>query len=250
MTETPTAKPANGNQRGEESRQRMIEAGLDVFGRYGFDGASTRMLAERANVNLAAIPYHFGSKEGLYRAVAEHIAAGIRDRQAPVAERIREAMSAGLSHEQALALLHEMLESFGRMIVAPGEAERWARFIVREQMDPTPAFDVLYDTVMGNLVAIASSLVGRILDRPADDEETQIRTFTIVGQILVFRMARAAILRRLGREELSPADVDHIHAIVHQHTTAILGSAPMTSRPDGPSPDGHSPIGHSKGNTT
>src|SRR5579862_9588675 len=50
-------------------RLRLLEAAIDVFGRHGFDGASTRMLAKAAGVNLQAIPYHFGGKEGLYLAV-------------------------------------------------------------------------------------------------------------------------------------------------------------------------------------
>ena len=51
------APQQTANQRRDDSRQRLIEAALDVFGLYGFEGASTRLLAERANVNLAAIPY-------------------------------------------------------------------------------------------------------------------------------------------------------------------------------------------------
>ncbi len=57
----------------DEPKKRLIEAGLDLFGKYSFDGASTRMLAERAQVNLASIKYYFGGKEGLYLAVAGHI---------------------------------------------------------------------------------------------------------------------------------------------------------------------------------
>ena len=49
--------------RGEDTRQRLIEAALKIFGESGFEGASTRMLADAAGANLAAIPYHFGSKE-------------------------------------------------------------------------------------------------------------------------------------------------------------------------------------------
>src|SRR5208282_731957 len=59
--------------RGEEARQRLIQTAIEVFGAYGFDGASTRMLAQKAAVNLAAIPYYFGGKQGLYRAAAQFI---------------------------------------------------------------------------------------------------------------------------------------------------------------------------------
>ena len=64
---------ASSASRGEDTRQRLIEAALKIFGESGLEGASTRMLADAAGANLAAIPYHFGSKEGLYRAAAEFI---------------------------------------------------------------------------------------------------------------------------------------------------------------------------------
>ena len=43
------------HQRGEETRGRILEAALELFAASGFDGASTRTLAERAGVNLPAI---------------------------------------------------------------------------------------------------------------------------------------------------------------------------------------------------
>ncbi|MDQ5888246.1 MAG: TetR/AcrR family transcriptional regulator, regulator of cefoperazone and chloramphenicol, partial [Pseudomonadota bacterium] len=56
--------------RAEETRKRLIEAGIELFGRDGFDAVTTRQLAEVAGVNQAAIPYHFAGKEGVYQAVA------------------------------------------------------------------------------------------------------------------------------------------------------------------------------------
>jgi AcrR family transcriptional regulator len=51
------------------TRRRLIEAGLARFARHGFDGASVRAIAEDAQANQAAIKYHFGTKDGLYREV-------------------------------------------------------------------------------------------------------------------------------------------------------------------------------------
>ncbi len=51
------------------TRLRMLHAALDLFGRHGFDATTTRMLTQAAGVNLGAIPYHFGSKEGLVAAL-------------------------------------------------------------------------------------------------------------------------------------------------------------------------------------
>ncbi len=56
------------------TRARILEAALDVFAEYGFDGTSTREICKRANVNVAALNYHWGSKESLWLAVCDAVA--------------------------------------------------------------------------------------------------------------------------------------------------------------------------------
>lgn len=48
---------------------KIMNAAEALFVEYGFVGTSTRMITERARVNLAAINYHFGNKDALFRAV-------------------------------------------------------------------------------------------------------------------------------------------------------------------------------------
>ena len=51
------------------TRQALLDHGTDVFAESGFDRASVREITRRATVNQAAINYHFGGKEALYREV-------------------------------------------------------------------------------------------------------------------------------------------------------------------------------------
>jgi TetR/AcrR family transcriptional regulator len=60
-------------QQGEDSRQRIIDAAVDVFANLGFGGGSTRDIATRAGTNQGLITYHFQSKEKLWQAAAGHI---------------------------------------------------------------------------------------------------------------------------------------------------------------------------------
>lgn len=54
-----------------DTRDRILNAAEALFAEHGFERASMRLLTAEANVNLAAVNYHFGSKEGLIRAVFE-----------------------------------------------------------------------------------------------------------------------------------------------------------------------------------
>jgi AcrR family transcriptional regulator len=53
------------------TRQKILDAAEKLFARHGFESTSLRSIIASANVNLAAIHYHFRSKEGLIRAVIE-----------------------------------------------------------------------------------------------------------------------------------------------------------------------------------
>ena len=49
----------------------IVNAAEELFAEQGFAETTVRQITSRANVNLAAINYHFGSKKGLIQAVAE-----------------------------------------------------------------------------------------------------------------------------------------------------------------------------------
>ncbi len=205
--------------RGAETRAQLIEAALDVFGRLGYEGASTREIARAADANLAAIVYHFGGKEALHLAVAEHVASSILAKVGPALASATEP-AATASPAAARAALQRLLETMVEVILGSAEAERWARFIIREQLQPTAAFDVIY-RFMGGAVATATGLVATVLGSP-EDEAIRLRVFTILGQVIVFRVAQALVLRRMGWHEIGERERAAIKSVVLQNLTAML----------------------------
>ena len=61
-----------------ETRERILVAALQAFSEKGFDGATTREIAQRAGVNLGLIQYYFEGKENLWRAAVDRAFAQIR----------------------------------------------------------------------------------------------------------------------------------------------------------------------------
>jgi AcrR family transcriptional regulator len=51
------------------TREQIIKVASELFAEQGFDGVSIRDITSRAEVNLSAVTYHFGSKEALFGAV-------------------------------------------------------------------------------------------------------------------------------------------------------------------------------------
>jgi hypothetical protein len=114
-----------------------------------------------------------------------------------------------------------IIDRFAEMMVHP-ESAAWARFIVREQMEPTEAFDVLYGGVMGRLVDHLSALIVRTSEGRCDAAEARLKTLAIVGQALVFRVARATLLRAAGWSDVDTGGAATIRRIIRAHTGAIL----------------------------
>jgi AcrR family transcriptional regulator len=52
-----------------ETRTRILDAAEELFMQHGFEGTSMRLLTAKAGVNLAAVNYHFGSKDALIEAL-------------------------------------------------------------------------------------------------------------------------------------------------------------------------------------
>lgn len=81
MTDTAPAPPKRTRarqQRAEDTRQAILDAATIEFADNGYDGAATRAVAARAGVNQPLVTYHFGSKEGLWRAVIQALIADYR----------------------------------------------------------------------------------------------------------------------------------------------------------------------------
>ncbi len=60
---------AEAGSRTMDTRSRILDAAEVLFMENGFDGTSMRMITSRAEVNLAAVNYHFGTKELLIQEV-------------------------------------------------------------------------------------------------------------------------------------------------------------------------------------
>ena len=206
---------------GRPTDDRLLDVAIDQFGRKGLEGASTRAIAAAAGTAMSAITYHYGGKEGLYVATARHIAAQIRNRFTAVMANAPP--PANLEPEAATEQILVLAGAFLQIMLS-AEAAPWARFIVREQMEPTEAFEVLWSEVMSTVSARLVALVLRAGAGRWTETEVRIRAVTLIGQILVFRVARATALRVTGWDDIGPRRAADIRRIIHANVHAILAS--------------------------
>lgn len=215
------------DSRGDQTREALIASALPIFARNGFHAVSTRDIAQAAGINQALIGYHFRNKEGLYLAVFEHITAQIRGRIGPLADAIEAALDAGptpahASRRATIYLPHLLRLTDGMAeLLSQERSTPWAQLILREQQSPTAAFSVLYDGFMGRVLNLLTRLVMRI--RASDDEPAaRLTVVTIFGQVMVFRAARAGVLRQMGWSRITDTELAAIQQQVRANVTAML----------------------------
>lgn len=188
------------------------------FGLKGLEGASTRSIAAAAGTAMSAITYHFGGKEGLYLAAADHIAAQLGEDMGPALE--QSATLAGGDAASARAVIHTIMGRFADKLMQP-DSESKSLFIIREQMHPTEAFDRIYGGLMGQMMEQLAALILRVTGM-ADEHRARAVTGTLIGQALVLRASRAACLRLMRRETMDAELAATFRAQIAQNTDAIL----------------------------
>jgi TetR/AcrR family transcriptional regulator, regulator of cefoperazone and chloramphenicol sensitivity len=192
--------PAGGYARGDETRRRIIEAAISLFGQRGFDTTSTRDIATRAGVNAPALQYYFENKEGLYLACLESFAEEFWQTFEPIALKAREALARDAGADELIDHFCELQRALiDRMLMKHSKTDHQL-FFVREQggAGPEVGSSILREKLRAPLNALFAALVGRITGMSADDPLNIMHTFSLLGQMLMFHHARESALSLLG----------------------------------------------------
>jgi AcrR family transcriptional regulator len=94
----------------KDTKERILDVAEWYFAAQGYHGASLRAITSEAGVNLAAVNYHFGSKEGLVRAVIERRILPLNKIRQDRLTRIREEASVRGKRPDTDAVLRAFIE--------------------------------------------------------------------------------------------------------------------------------------------
>jgi AcrR family transcriptional regulator len=208
--------------RSERTRQRLIEVAVEVFSALGFEAASTRTIVERAQANLVSIPYYFGSKLGLYHAVAEYIGSNIEARFRPACERARlDLQQPGLTHAETLQMFTDFIVEFAHIMLGADTPGSWGQFIYREQFDPTEAFEIIHSH-FEPLLELGFEYVARLTKRPANAPETRIQFMAVLSMVKFTRVDRASVLKTMGWKSFGEEETRIVENMLRQNMNALF----------------------------
>jgi TetR/AcrR family transcriptional regulator, regulator of cefoperazone and chloramphenicol sensitivity len=200
---------------------RLLDVAIEHFGRLGLDGASTRSIAKDANTPMSSITYHFGGKEGLYLATAERVADRMGAALAPAVSEAERSCQPGCSPARARQALHSIYSHVVAAMVG-AESAPLARFILREQADPTEAFTRIYSRLMAPMLGRLAMLLGIVAGGKLEENEARVRAISLFGPLLVFRVARETALRGAGWKSIGANELELIQEINADHLDAVL----------------------------
>lgn len=221
MNTKNTPRPASP---ADQTREALVLAALRLFGRQGFDGTSTREIAAAANANIGSIAYHFGGKDGLRMAAADHIVSTIQTVAGSVLGHIDESLDAGMGREMAHRQLSAAVERMVGFIVARPEAGEIVQFMLRELAHPTEALDRIYAGVFEPTHRRLCRVWEVATGEPAESDRTKLTIFTLIGQVIYFRIAREPVMRRMGWSDIGPQEASQVVDVAKSNLDAILSA--------------------------
>jgi AcrR family transcriptional regulator len=212
-------KPAaeGGYQRGEETRARIVEAAIAVFGERGYEGASTRDIANAAGVNAPALQYYFDGKEGVYLECVEHLITLMWRMMGDTVEAAERTLADENTNDQALieAALG-MLSAVVSTIQDSTRTTALRAFLDRHQAGLCPesasmAFEERFKRRVGTVIRL---LIARLSGLAVDDERTIIHSMALFTQGLAFRVQKTKLLEALKWTEINQKEMELVRGVV------------------------------------
>ena len=178
-----------------ETVSLILNAAGRVFAEKGFKDATVREICAQAEVNLAAINYHFGDKERLYIQAVKHARKEI-EAAAPLPEEIAGCGPA----EERLAIFIRTLA----MRILNTEVASWQhRLLLREFMNPSRACEEVMQESIRPFIGQLHDLLREVISRDVPEHTIKQLGFSIIGQCAYYRFQDRVVSMMVTRQELN-----------------------------------------------
>ena len=177
-TTAPASSPAKRRRRrqdGDVTRAEIIEIAGRLFAVGGYFGTTSKAICEQAGVNLAAINYHFESRDGLYLAVLREV----HQRFISLAF-LQQISGSGLPPGDKL---RRFLQELIRYII---EGESWPMQVwAREVVAPTPLLDNVMRELTQPKFEALSSIISEITAIPRTDPRLPRLVLSVIAPCII-----------------------------------------------------------------
>ncbi len=197
------------SDKSDDTRQRLLLAAGELFAEKGFGDTSVRDIAQKAGANVAAMNYHFSSKENLFLETVRFALA----RMTSIRRESLAAAPAALSRAAAIQALRALIDRETRSYLSSDIPRWYPQLIVRCVLSKTDALEAIFEQAFRPNHQALKGLIQSACPR-LTDEEASLWAYSINGQIVFYSLAREPVLLLRGEKEYSErflkTVVDHI----------------------------------------
>lgn len=209
-----------------ETRIRILEAAAAIFAEHGYSATTIRQICSRAQVNLAAVNYHFGGKEGLYRETIRYLRARAYESYPTTF-----GLTADASPEEHL---RAFVRSFLLRTSFDEKTQEFGTIVMREMVEPTAALDMMLDEGIRSLFGQLVGIVSDLLPADTDAEIVLASARSIISQCLFYLFSRSVISRMSPEEKFGLEDLDRVSGQILLFSLSALkeiGAQSITALP-------------------
>ncbi len=160
-----------------DTKDRILEAAISVFSARGYHGATVQMIVFAADVNQAAVNYHFGGKARLYEEVMRTVAHRL------IGQR-EEAFEAWQAADDPLRTM--VLDLLRQTTADVEERQRLGRLFAWESLDPSGVPEVAPRVLMDGLFQAVRNVVMKETGASANDPGLDLDALWVLGQCTFF----------------------------------------------------------------
>jgi len=209
------------NERASGTRERLLQAALEVFAEHGYEAATIREICRRADANVAAVHYHFGDKRKLYEAIYGRLFETLRERRTAF-------LPADADPEQRLRVhIQALFEEIFSCGDDSGRQVQLSTIYLNEMARPTEALDLIVAEHLEPDAQALYDIVASLLGTSADDAVTIDCAASVIGQILYYYHAMP-IISRLHPDR--PSVPERLDALIEQVWLFSLGGIERAKR--------------------
>jgi TetR/AcrR family transcriptional regulator, regulator of cefoperazone and chloramphenicol sensitivity len=163
------------------TKEALLHAAGELFAEHGVEGTTIRAIAEKCKANIAAVNYHFGTKENLYLVVIRHVLEQTRCYRAE--ELLKCKQEWGTDPAKCAEALYRIVEEHVQQFFT-GIHPRWyGRIFMHIMLKPTPAiWSIMEELVMPNVDALRGVL--QCCRSGMSMEETDLWVDSLMGQLI------------------------------------------------------------------
>ncbi len=189
----------------EATKANILEAALHEFSTHGFEGTSTRSIAERAGVHHALIKYHFQTKDMLWREAVTFLF----ERQLGEIAKSPRLEDFEDKKDYARAMLRQRVHYWA-------QHPEHARLMVQESCRDSERFRWMVDTYIVRTSHSAGAFVQWLQDEGlVPPASIPALVYILVGAAQLFHTLAPEVQRVWGVDPTNPAVIDsHVDALV------------------------------------